>query len=58
MKYSLGDLLRRRASISLDLEAMVDLASGRRLSYAMLNGRIDGSGFSGQLWPPTAWRRA
>ena len=38
---NVGDTLRRRAWISPDVEAMVDLASGERLSYPELNARAN-----------------
>ncbi|MGI9415048.1 MAG: long-chain-fatty-acid--CoA ligase, partial [Hyphomicrobiales bacterium] len=41
MKCNIGDLLRRRATVSPDLEAIVDLDAGKRFSYAELNGRVD-----------------
>lgn len=41
MKHNIGDLLRRRATISPDREAIVDLAAGQRFSYAELNARIN-----------------
>ena len=39
MQHNLGDLLRRRANISPNLEAIVDLAADRRISFAELNAR-------------------
>ena len=41
MRCNLGDLLRRRADISPDLEAIVDLAADRRFTYRELNERIN-----------------
>ena len=41
MKHNIGDLLRRRATISPNLEAVVDLAAGQRFSYAELNAHVN-----------------
>lgn len=41
MNINLGDSLRRRAWISPNTEAVVDLASGRRLTYPDLNERAN-----------------
>ena len=41
MNKNLGELFRRRAYISPDVEAIVDLAAGQRFSYAELNQRIN-----------------
>jgi len=36
-----GNLLSRRADLTPDREALVDLSSGRRFSYAELNARVN-----------------
>ena len=41
MRQNIGDLLRRRATISPNLEAVVDLAAEQRFSYAELNARVN-----------------
>lgn len=41
MKHNVGDLLRRRATISPNLDAVVDLAAEQRFTYAELNARVN-----------------
>ncbi len=39
MTINIGDLLRRRAHLAPDTDALVEPANGRRLTYRQLNGR-------------------
>jgi len=41
MKQNIGDLLRRRATISPNLDAVVDLATDQSFTYAQLNARVN-----------------
>jgi acyl-CoA synthetase (AMP-forming)/AMP-acid ligase II len=41
MRYNLGDFLRRRAWVSPDAEAIVDLANDRRYTFSGLNDRVN-----------------
>src|SRR5262245_57771264 len=43
MQNNVGLILSKRAQLSPDVEAFVDVASGRRLSFAQLNARSNRS---------------
>jgi len=46
LNKNLGELFRRRAYITPDVEAIVDLAKDQRFSYAQVNERINALGHS------------
>jgi len=41
MSVNIGDLLRRRAHLAPNTEALVESATGRRLTYRELNARAN-----------------